>query len=161
MGQTLDLGSVIGPQGPKGDKGDKGDTGAKGATGAQGAKGVSIRLKGAWASGTAYVNDGSYIDMVTSGGNTYGCVKSHTASSTITVTNTTYWQLVAAKGDTGATGPKGATGATGSQGPQGSKGDKGDKGDTGPKGDIGATGPAGPTPTFSINASGHLIATYA
>lgn len=46
-------------------------------------------------------------------------------------------------------------------GPQGPKGDKGDKGDTGPKGDIGATGPAGPTPTFSINASGHLIATYA
>lgn len=134
MGQTLDLGNVVGPQGPKG---------------------VSIRLKGAWTSGTAYVNDGSYIDIVTHSGNTYGCVKSHTASSTITVTNTTYWQLVAAKGDTGAQGPKGETGATGSQGPQGPKGDKGDTGATGPK------GATGPTPTFSINASGHLIATYA
>lgn len=151
MANTLDLGIVIGPQGPTGPKGDtgakgatgatgpqgpqgiKGDTGAigpqgpKGDTGAQGAKGVtgvSLRLKGAWASGTAYVNDASYVDIVTSGGNTYGCVKSHTASTSITVTNTTYWQVLAAKGATGAQGP------------------------------------AGPTPTFSINADGHLIATY-
>lgn len=39
-------------------------------------------------------------------------------------------------------------------GPQGPKGDKGDKGDTG------AAGADGKTPTFSINDSGHLIATY-
>lgn len=49
---------------------------------------------------------------------------------------------------TGAQGPRGETGTTGPQGPPGPKGDKGDKGDI------------GPTPTFSINAEGHLIATY-
>ena len=55
------------------------------------------------------------------------------------------------KGDTGAQGPKGDTGA---QGP------KGDTGAQGPKGDTGAAGTDGKTPTFSINAAGHLIATY-
>ena len=49
---------------------------------------------------------------------------------------------------TGEQGPRGETGATGPQGPPGLKGDKGD------------IGPIGPTPTFSINAAGHLIATY-
>lgn len=49
---------------------------------------------------------------------------------------------------TGAQGPRGETGTTGPQGPPGLKGDKGD------------TGPIGLTPTFSINAEGHLIATY-
>lgn len=49
---------------------------------------------------------------------------------------------------TGAQGPRGETGTTGAQGPPRQKGDKGDKGDI------------GPTPTFSINAEGHLIATY-
>lgn len=54
-------------------------------------------------------------------------------------------------------GPQGETG------PQGPKGDTGDTGPQGPKGDTGETGPAGAdgkTPVLSINASGHLIATY-
>lgn len=48
-------------------------------------------------------------------------------------------------------------GATGPQGPAGP---------TGPKGDTGAIGPRGPkgdngiSPTFSINAEGHLLADY-
>lgn len=91
MGKTMDLGPVIGPQGQKG---------------------VSMRLKGAWTSGTAYVNDGNYIDIVTNSGNTYGCIKSHAASSTIPVTDTTYWQLLASKG---AKGDIGAAGIRGSQ----------------------------------------------
>lgn len=48
-------------------------------------------------------------------------------------------------------------------GPQGPKGDTGAQGPQGPKGDTGDTGPAGAdgkTPVFSINAEGHLIATY-
>ena len=45
-------------------------------------------------------------------------------------------------------------------GPQGPKGDKGDTGAKGATGAAGPQGPAGPTPTFSVNASGHLIATY-
>ena len=45
----------------------------------------------------------------------------------------------------------------GPQGPQGVQGPAGAKGATGA---TGPQGPAGPTPTFSINAEGHLIATY-
>ena len=120
---------IQGPQGPKGDKGDTGATGAKGSTGATGAKGVSVRLKGAWSSSTAYVNDSNYIDLVTANGNTYACKVSNTNQA---VSNTTYWELVAqkgatgAKGDTGAQGPKGDKGNTGATGPQGPKGADGD-----------------------------------
>lgn len=76
-----------------------------------------MRLKNAWASGTAYVNDTSYIDIVTYNGNTYACIKSHTASSSIIPTNTTYWLQIAAKGATGATGAKGDKGDTGAKVP--------------------------------------------
>lgn len=143
-----------GATGPQGATGPKGDTGAqgpqgiqgvKGATGATGAKGVSMRLKGAWSSTVAYVNDSNYIDLVTSGGNTYACKVSNTNQA---VTNTTYWELIAQKGNTGATGPqgaKGATGATGATGPQGPKGDTGATGPQGPQGAKGATGATGAT----------------
>lgn len=78
----------------------------RGPVGSTGAKGVSMRLKGAWSSSTAYVNDGSYIDLVTSGGNTYACKKSNTNQA---VSNSTYWELIAQKG---ATGPQGQPGLT-------------------------------------------------
>lgn len=51
-------------------------------------------------------------------------------------------------------------GEKGDQGEQGIQGPKGDTGDTGPQGPAGAAGTDGKTPTFSIDASGHLIATY-
>lgn len=156
-------------------------------------KGVSLRVKGDWVTGTAYANDETYIDVVNYGGSAYACIKSHTASASITPADSTYWTVLASKGvkgetgATGAQGPKGDTGAKGEQGTAGAKGDtgaqgiKGEKGDTGatgpqgPKGDIGLTGVQGPkgdpgaqgpkgedgkTPTFAINASGHLIATF-
>ena len=91
----------------------------KGNTGATGAKGVSMRLKGAWAASTAYVNDANYIDAVTYGGSLYLCKTSHTSGSSWASTN---WTLAASKGDKGATGEKGATGGTGPQGPTGAKG---------------------------------------
>lgn len=72
---------ATGATGAKGETGAQGPIGAQGPQGAQGAKGVSMRLKGAWASGTAYVNDGTYIDIVTYNGSTYACAKGHTASS--------------------------------------------------------------------------------
>lgn len=154
----FDLGSVVGPQGPKGDTGAKGATGAQGPTGpvgatgpqgAKGATGVSMRLLGVWAASKAYVSNTSYIDIVTYSGNTYGCIKSHTSSTSILPTNTTYWQLLAQKGDTGA---KGATGATG---PQGAQGIQGVAGPTGPQGKTGATGPQGnPGPTtFKVDST--------
>lgn len=140
MAQELDLGSVVGPQGP---------VGPKGATGATGAKGVSMRLRGAWSSSVAYVNDGSYIDLVTSGGNTYACKQSNTNQA---VTNTTYWELIAQKGATGSTGAQGQKGEAGATGPQGP---------VGPKGATGAQGPKGDTPTlsFRIKEDGHLYVT--
>lgn len=135
----------------------KGNTGATGATGA---KGVLFAVKGAWASGTAYVNNAAQIDVVTYSGSSYACVKSHTSSSSILPTNATYWTLIAQKG---------ATGATGKQGEKGDKGDKGEqgpKGATGTKGATGATGPQGPKgdagasiTAVAINANGHLIVT--
>ena len=100
----------------------------KGNTGATGAKGVSMRLKGAWAASTAYVNDANYIDAVTYGGSLYLCRTSHTSGASWASTN---WTLVASKGDKGATGEKGATGA---QGPTGEKGATGPQGPTGAKG---------------------------
>ena len=100
-------------KGDTGAKGDKGDTGDKGSTGDKGATGVGMRLMGAWAASTAYVNNSSYIDIVTYDGSTYGCKTSHTSGTAWDATN---WTLLASKGDTGAkgaTGDKGATGATG------------------------------------------------
>lgn len=61
------------------------------------------------------------------------------------------------KGDKGDQGAKGDAGAAGVQGP---KGDKGDTGPQGPAGASGANGADGKTPTLSIDAAGHLIATY-
>ncbi len=64
----------------------------------------------------------------------------------------------------GWTGRGSFKGPQGIQGPQGVKGDTGATGAQGPKGDAGPAGPAGAdgkTPALSINAAGHLIATYA
>lgn len=138
-GDKGDTGST-GAQGPKGDKGATGSQGPQGIQGAKGATGVSMRLLGAWSSSTSYVNNSSYIDVVTSGGSTYACKVSNTNQA---VTNTSYWTLIASKGDKGNTGDKGATGSQGPQGIQGIqgvKGDKGDKGATGSQGPKGATG---------------------
>ena len=145
---------ATGSQGPKGDKGDTGATGAAGAKGATGAKGVSFVVKGAWASGTAYVNNTTQIDVVTYNGSSYACKTSRTAPSSILPTNTTYWTLIAQKGATGAKGDKGDTGATGPAGATGAKGATGATGAQGPKGDTGAGVTA-----VAINANGHLTVT--
>lgn len=54
----------------------------------------------------------------------------------------------------GEKGDKGDTGETGPQGP------KGDTGETGPQGAAGQDGADGKTPMFTVNESGHLIATW-
>lgn len=150
---------ATGATGPQGATGATGATGPQGPTGATGATGVSMRLRGAYSSTTAYVNNSSYIDIVTSGGSTYACKTSNTGQA---VTNTSYWTLLASKGDKGATGatgaqgPKGdtgATGATGPQGPQGAKGATGATGPQGPQGPTGATGAAGLTTSVTVNGT--------
>lgn len=92
-----------GAKGDKGDDGEKGDKGDKGDQGVQGIQGCIIRSS-EWASGVTYRNDEDltsgtrYIDIVmvrnnsaVDGWDVYKCIKTHTSSSTITYTNTTYW----------------------------------------------------------------------
>lgn len=129
---------ATGPTGPKGDTGAQGPQGVKGDTGAKGNTGTSMRFKGAWSSTTAYVADANYVDIVTSGGNTYRCKSSHTNQA---VTNTTYWELIAQKGTNGATGA------------QGPKGDKGNTGATGPQGPAGAKGADGLTTSVTVGST--------
>lgn len=76
---------------------------------------ASLAFQGAYAGGTAYYpgdivtyNGSAYVNILTSTGNL--------------PTNTTYFSVLASKGDTGATGPQGSTGATGDTGPQGPAG---------------------------------------
>lgn len=146
--EKYDKGELRGQRGDTGARGEKGDTGAvgpKGDTGAAGpkgdtgAKGVSLRVKGDWGSGIAYVNDSAYIDVVSYSGSSYACIKSHTSSSTILPTNATYWKCLARKGDTGATGPKGDTGATGPKGATGATGATGPAGKDGDSIKVGTT----------------------
>lgn len=138
-------------------------------------KGVSLRMRGDWTSGTAYVNDEKYIDVVAYNGGSFACLESHTASNTITPDDVTYWMKQSSKGDKGDKGEAGEQGPQGEAGEAGPKGDaftyddftegqlallKGEKGEKGEKGDTGDAGADGKTPTFSINEEGHLIATY-
>lgn len=69
----------------------------------RGYQGVSMRMAGAWEDGTEYVNDMSYIDLVTYQGSTYGCKRTHTASEeTVPIREgNEYWQCIAEKGETG------------------------------------------------------------
>ena len=69
--------NITGPQGPQGPQGAHGPQGPQGP---QGIKGVSMRIRGAWASGASYVNDATYIDIVTLNGSSYACKLSHTSA---------------------------------------------------------------------------------
>ena len=80
------------------------------ATGMPGLPGTSFRAKGTWNSGTAYVNDAQFIDMVTDSTGSYYCIISNTGQP---VTNATYWGSLASNGLQGAQGPIGNTGSTG------------------------------------------------
>lgn len=92
-----------GDKGDKGDDGEKGDKGDKGDQGVQGIQGCIIR-DSEWTTGVTYRNDEAltsgtrYIDIVmvrnnsaVDGWDVYKCIKTHTSSSSITYTNTSYW----------------------------------------------------------------------
>lgn len=93
--------------------------------------------KGDWVTSTAYVVG----EKVSNDGSSYVCILGHTSGASSEPGTggswSTYWNLIASKGDTGATG------ATGAQGPQGDTGATGCQGATGPTGPTGATGAAG------------------
>ena len=101
-GEKGDKGDT-GEKGDKGDDGEKGDKGDKGDQGVQGIQGCIIR-DSEWTTGVTYRNDEAltsgtrYIDIVmvrnnsaVDGWDVYKCIKTHTSSSSITYTNTTYW----------------------------------------------------------------------
>ena len=105
-----DVLSEKGEQGVKGDKGEQGDKGDKGETGAQGKQGIDgcVVRDSEWTIGTEYRNDSNitdgsltvrYIDVVlvrnnavATGWDAYRCKLTHVASSSITYTNTSYWE---------------------------------------------------------------------
>lgn len=144
---------VIGIQGP---------VGAQGPTGPMGS---GVAWCGAYDSERAY----EVHDAVTYLGSSYACSVPCTG---VLPTETSNWELVAAKGDTGAQGAKGDTGSTGATGPkgdtgaqglqgvqgiQGPTGEAGAQGIQGPKGDKGDTGAAGAAPSghnHSVTAAG-------
>lgn len=148
MAQTLNLGKVIGPkgdtgltgaQGPIGQTGAKGDAGAQGIQGTQGLKG-DIGAAGAKGADGATWLFGA-VAPTTQGAT--GDFYINTATFDVYSKSTGAW--VKTGNIKGATGVTGAAGAQGIQSGPGAKGDKGDQ---------------GATPTFSINASGELIATF-
>ena len=71
--------------------------------GIKGATGVSMRSKGAWTASTAYVNNTSYIDVVSYNGSSYACKTSHTSGSAF---DSSKWNLLADRGDDGVDGTK-------------------------------------------------------
>lgn len=100
--------------------------------GEKGDPGTSVRMKGAWAAKTAYVNDGHYIDVVTRNGSTYACKTSHTSGDTWEENK---WMMLAQKGAQGAKGDPGAKGEPGEKGDPGAKGEPGTPGADGKDGD--------------------------
>ena len=104
-----------------------------------------IYWTGDWATGMTYKGG----DGIQYEGSSYICLQDHTSSLSNAPPNSTYWDIMAVKGEDGEDG---ATGPPGPQGEQGPTGPPGPKGDTGPmppmppcpKGDTGPTGPPGP-----------------
>lgn len=100
---------------------------------------MRIDNKGLWKPGT-YDN----LDVVTLNGSSYMCIKDGTTTEPTTLDG---WEVLAAKGDTGAKGDrgeKGEQGDIGKTGPQGVQGPRGDVGPQGPQGQQGLQGIQGP-----------------
>lgn len=110
-----------GPQGPAGDDGADGATGATGSAGAAGATGPTgpkgLNWRNTWSNAVAYAVD----DAVNYLGTSYVAIQAGT-NHTPDPAGTAFWEVLAAKGDTGATGSAGAAGSTGSTGSTGPAG---------------------------------------
>ena len=92
-------------------KSKTGATGGTGGTGGTGAVGTSYRAKGAWANAIAYVNNATYIDIITSNGSTFYCKVSHTSlngtnnpSAAVPPIDNTWWGVSAMQGVQGPIG---------------------------------------------------------
>jgi hypothetical protein len=104
---------------------------------------ANINWMNAYNSAVTYITN----DAVASNGGSYIAKNTVAAGGLEPSLDPANWQLLAAKGDTGAAGsqgPIGLTGATGSQGPIGLTGANGLQGPAGANGANGAIGPQGP-----------------
>jgi hypothetical protein len=101
--QIESISLITGPQGIQGSTGPQGPVGPVGPAG--------LTWKGAWLSGTSYVED----DAVGHNGASWFCIN-NTSGTTPPNADATNWALLASQG---AQGPAGATGAQGPTGPQG------------------------------------------
>lgn len=106
-----------GYNGVNGAQGPQGFQGAQGPQGFKGDKGVSLRVQGEYNPTSVYVNNASFIDIVTYNGSMYACRE--TAVEGKTPTEIEYWYLLAQKGNPGATGPQGFQGEKGLKGEDG------------------------------------------
>jgi len=118
------LNGVVGADGAQGIQGIQGDQGIQGVAGNDGAQGIQgdkgLIWQGTWISQNYVVDDSvEYL------GSAYICIL-NTVSSEVP-TNTTYWDLLAQKGDAGATGSQGIQGIQGIQGVAGNDGADGVK----------------------------------
>lgn len=104
---------------------------------------AGIAWQGAWVTAVDY----GISDAVAHLGSSYLCIADHTAGATsepgVGGSWAASWNVLAAKGDTGAPGIDGADGAAGATGPQGNPGVDGTAGADGLDGADGATGAAG------------------
>lgn len=151
----------VGPQGPQGPQGEQGVAGAQGPQGSQGIAGLQgpqgiagaagspgaqglpgakgMTWRGTWSPLVTYAAD----DAIEHDGSAWVAL----GTSSGTPPPGSDWQLLAARGDTGAVGaqgPKGDAGAVGASGPQGEVGPQGPSGPQGPTGAGGPQGLAGP-----------------
>lgn len=80
---------------------------------------VAVTTGGAYSSSSSYEK----LTIVSYNGNSY--ISKSAVPAGMAPTNTTYWQLMAEKGATGAQGPAGAQGKDGATGPAGAQGNSG------------------------------------
>lgn len=106
---------------------------------------AGLNWHGAWSSGHAYAVD----DAVSHDGASYMCTAAHTNQEP---PNAAYWDVLAAKGDTGSAG------AQGPAGPQGIQGIQGPAGSDGADGANGTNGTNGTTPqVYHLDEPGALV----
>lgn len=101
-----------------------------GLQGPPGPAGAGMDWQGAWITATGYVVG----DGVAQAGSSYICLVAHTSGVFATDLAANKWELIAAKGDTGATGAAGSNGTNGTNGTNGLDGADGVDGTNGTDG---------------------------
>ena len=133
-GQSIDAGSVVGPQGVAGLTGAIGSAGATGQAGATGSVGATGPTGSTGSTGATGMTGAAGQTGATGPVGATGAIGPQGPAG-----------QVGATGPTGSPGPTGATGITGAAGQTGATGPAGVTGAIGPQGPV---GPTGPMPTF-------------